>query len=206
MEIHLAVVRLRGRLDPRWRKRRRRLRQLDDVLLHFGCGRRILPGYLNVDGWDGEGVDCVLDLRQPLPLRDASCRLIFTEHVLEHIDGQFRPRVLRELYRVLVPGGTLRVSVPHSGRYAEAYVRGDLDWFQRVAPGCQTRAEGLNDVFMNHSHRFIDDFESLSQALGAAGFAHADESKHLGSVHHELRIDVENETRELLNLYIEARK
>jgi predicted SAM-dependent methyltransferase len=206
LELHLAAVRLRGRVDPRWRRRLRDLRGREGVKLHFGCGGRILPGWLNVDGWDGEGVDAVFDLRQPLPLRDASCRMIFTEHVLEHIDQQFRPRVLRELCRVLEPGGTLRVSVPHSGKYAEAYVRGDLDWFQKVAPGCATRAEGLNDVFVGHFHRFIDDFESLGRALREAGFSHVEESEHQRSALEELRVDSENEARKLLNLYVEARK
>ena len=111
-EAHLAGVRLRRQVSPTVRSRERSLRQMREIKLHFGCGRRILPGWINIDGWRFPGVDFIADLRQPLPFADGACRLIFTEHVFEHIHPEFRLSVLREFCRILKPGGTLRVVVP----------------------------------------------------------------------------------------------
>jgi len=122
-EVHLAGVRLRRRVSPSVRAKERALMQKNNLKLHFGCGPRILPGWVNIDGWSFPGMDLAVDLRQPLPFRDGSCRLIFTEHVFEHIDVDFRLSVLREFFRVLQPGGTLRIVVPDCEKFVEAYTR-----------------------------------------------------------------------------------
>lgn len=62
-EVHLAGVRLSRRVSLRARASARALLQLNDVKLHFGCGPRILPGWVNIDGWRFHGVDFVTDLR-----------------------------------------------------------------------------------------------------------------------------------------------
>ena len=205
-ETHLSFARFRARFGPSRMRSARRLRRLTGVKLHYGCGSRILPGWVNVDGWNAPGIDYVCDLRQPLPLSDNSCHVIFTEHVFEHIDTQFRSRVLREFHRLLEPGGTVRIVVPDCGAYAEAYVRKDIVWFQQVFPGTADLAEGVNCVFGDHFHRFIDDFESLQHALRDAGFTRIQQCTHQGSPLESLRIDTENQGRIIQNLYVEARK
>ncbi len=206
VEAHLSAVRLRSRISPRLRRRAAELAALWDVKLNFGCGRRVLPGWLNVDGWWCEGIDYVCDLRQPLPLSDGSCRYIFTEHVFEHIHQQFRASVIREWFRLLSPQGVLRIVGPGCAQFADAYSRRDIEWFRRSIPGTKNLAEGLNDIFKNHFHRFVDDFESLSSELRAQGFVHVEESSHLSSRVPELCVDLDEPTRIPGNLYLEARK
>jgi predicted SAM-dependent methyltransferase len=189
-EVHLLGVRVRRRLDVR---------------LHVGCGPRRLEGWLNVDGWPQPGVDLVCDLREPLPLRDASCALVYTDHVVDAIDVEFRPPLFREFHRVLKPGGVARIVVPHSGRFADAYVRNDREWFERVS-GHDSRGRGLNWVFMSHFHRCLDDFETLSATLKDAGFREVVESSHRGSRIEALRVDTDTPDRILSNLYVEATK
>jgi predicted SAM-dependent methyltransferase len=204
-EVHLLGVRLRRRLDPVWRAREAQLRDRDDVRLHVGCGPRHLDGWLNVDGWPQPGVDLVCDLREPLPLRDASCALVYTDHVVDAIDVEFRPPLFREFHRVLKPGGVARIVVPHSGRFAAAYVRNDREWFERVS-GHDSRGRGLNWIFMNQFHRCLDDFETLSATLKDAGFREVAESTHRGSRLEALRVDTDAPDRILSNLYVEATK
>lgn len=176
-----------------------------EIKLHFGCGRRILPDWVNIDGWPFPGVDFTTDLRQPLPFGDAACQLIFTEHVFEHIDAGFRLPVLREFRRILQPGGTLRIVVPDCEKFADAYTRRDMAWFQTGLGWPAGGAEGLNKVFTMHTHRVIDDWDSLSTALREVGFSYIERSSLNTSMIPELRIDSEQPSRAQCSLYVEAR-
>jgi SAM-dependent methyltransferase len=52
------------------------------------------------------------DLRDPMPIPDACVTLYQAEDVLEHIAYETLPAVIREIHRVLRPGGLFRLSVP----------------------------------------------------------------------------------------------
>ena len=205
-ETHLTGVRFKRRISPGTRAKERALVQMNDVKLHFGCGPRILPGWVNIDGWHFPGIDFATDLRQSLPFSDTSCQLIFTEHVFEHIDSEFRLPVLRELLRVLQPGGTLRIVVPDCEQFVNAYIKHDIAWFQAGLGWPAGGADGLNNVFTRHTHRVIDDWESLSAALRKVGFSHVERSSFNASAIPELRIDSEAPSRALCSLYVEAQR
>jgi hypothetical protein len=77
--------------------------------LHIGCGKRRLAGWVNADAVPGVG-DVVLDLHDELPR--AAFYEIYGSHVLEHCWPQDTPAILRRMHDALLPGGTLRLSVP----------------------------------------------------------------------------------------------
>lgn len=214
IEAHLWLVRWRNRWDPTFLARRRLLHAMREIKLHFGCGSRILPGWVNLDGWAVDGTSHVVDLRERLPFTDGACRLIFSEQTLEHFEMSEIERILQEFHRVLRPGGLVRLVVPDAERYAEAYVKGDLAWFQAVAgewlavphSGPPTRAKGLSHLFLDHYHRVALDFETLEVLLKRAGFARVVRSTHLGSEEPELRVDADQGWRVLSSLYVEACK
>ena len=56
------------------------------------------------------------DITQPMPLSDGVVDIYQAEDVFEHIDRNLMPDVLREIRRVLRPGGLLRFSVPDYNR------------------------------------------------------------------------------------------
>ena len=81
--------------------------------INLGCGRHYLPGYLNCDVATGVRADRHFDLNQfPYPLESDLADEVLLDNVLEHLDDI--PRVLTELYRILKPGGVLRVIVPYA--------------------------------------------------------------------------------------------
>jgi predicted SAM-dependent methyltransferase len=147
-----------------------------------------------------------MDLRCALPFADNSVNYVFMEHALEHFNLSDGVSALRELHRVMADGGVIRIIVPDLERYCSAYSASDRGWFALAGPKLTTLAEGLNYVFLNHFHRFIYDFESLSLMLKEAGFHNIVKSSHLDSEHKELCQDMDLPNRKALNLYVEARK
>lgn len=77
-----------------------------DVALNLGAGRQVIPGATPVDfpAWNAD--------TDPIPAADESIDIVYAFHFLEHVA---RPiNVLREIQRVLRPGGVLNLVVPHA--------------------------------------------------------------------------------------------
>ncbi len=82
------------------------------VVIELGCGPKKKPGCIGIDKVDLPGVDIVADIEQGLPfLPDFSVDEIHCRSVLEHIDNF--TLMVKEMCRVLKPGGKARVYVPH---------------------------------------------------------------------------------------------
>jgi predicted SAM-dependent methyltransferase len=97
--------------------------------LHLGCGPFIAPGWLNCDLRYAPGVNLCADLRAGLPLADASIDCIAAIHVLQDLTyDEVRP-ALRELHRILGPGGVLRLGLPDLDKALCAYLAGDAAFF-----------------------------------------------------------------------------
>lgn len=89
--------------------------------VNLGCGSRHHSAWLNYDIVGGPGV-IAHDLRQGIPLPDNSCDAVYHSHVLEHLRPVEAAGLLRECFRVLKPGGILRVAVPDLERICRAYL------------------------------------------------------------------------------------
>ena len=85
------------------------------VRLNVGCGRSILPGWINLDMNPVAGIDIVADLEQcrleRLPLDDGSVDEFFLGDVLEHI-RQPLP-LMEELHRIAKPGARMTIRCPY---------------------------------------------------------------------------------------------
>lgn len=88
--------------------------------LHLGCGSRYIPGFVHVDAQPAPHVDIVGPVEK-LPMDDNSVSLIYASHVLEHFGRYAYKAVLKEWFRVLKPGGILRLSVPDFAASAAIY-------------------------------------------------------------------------------------
>ena len=83
--------------------------------LNLGCGRFKKEGYVNVDFCNETFPDVLHDLNKfPYPFPDNSFDVIEADHVLEHLNDPFG--AMKELHRILKPGGALEIRVPHFSR------------------------------------------------------------------------------------------
>lgn len=81
--------------------------------LNIGCGREIMDGWVNIDQFQEEGVDIVMDLDKKdvrLPFMDGSVEEILASHSLEHIF--YYHRLMKEFGRVMRKGGRLTIRTP----------------------------------------------------------------------------------------------
>lgn len=97
-------------------------------------GEHAVAGWLNVDGVRAAAPDGVEQLyhafagnKPKLPLPDGSCELIYASHMLEHLSF-YAPAtadaMMREMNRLLAPGGRLRLVVPDAAAWIGNYVAG----------------------------------------------------------------------------------
>lgn len=84
--------------------------------LNLGSGQNKQDGFVNIDKFPNFDPDLLWDLETtPWPFEDESVEDILANHVLEHL-GQTTETylaIIKEMYRVLVPDGTVHIVVPH---------------------------------------------------------------------------------------------
>jgi predicted SAM-dependent methyltransferase len=152
---------------------------IDCKKLHLGCGDNRLLGWLNTDLHALEGV-FKLDATKPFPFPSDSFEEIFSEHMIEHIPYKKGIAMLKECYRVLQPGGKLRVTTPDLkfliALYAPTteqqrnYIKWSTDLFIPWATQ-PTSAFVINNFMRGWGHTFIFDEPTLREAFELAGFA-----------------------------------
>lgn len=81
-------------------------------LLSLGCGHDVRVGWVNLDIAALPGIDVVHDLNViPMPFEDGSFDYVECIDILEHVREM--PDVMREVHRILAPGGRVRIEGPH---------------------------------------------------------------------------------------------
>ena len=164
--------------------------------LHLGPGPRwVKPSsqWINVDV-DPKWGDLVIDFQRfaGLPLENESVECIYGSHVFEHMSIWVTDAVFAECFRVLKPGGCLRIVIPDAERSIREYLAGNADYpiFQRRTKRAKnkygveyTLFDCLREDFVSRSsqqnllgtgalaHQNAWDFDSISRDLKAAGFS-----------------------------------
>lgn len=89
------------------------------VCLNVGSGGHSLPGFVDLDvpspSYDHLRTQpfTPYDIRQdPMPFADSSVDVIYSSHVIEHVEDRHVLTFLSEASRVLKPGGVLRIATP----------------------------------------------------------------------------------------------
>ncbi|MBL8890402.1 MAG: methyltransferase domain-containing protein [Planctomycetaceae bacterium] len=91
-------------------------------LLNVGCGRHFHPAWRNIDVVSYDPRVEAHDLRLGLPAKPGQYDMVYHSHVLEHLTPADGQRLIEECYRVLKPGGVLRIVVPDLEYIARSYI------------------------------------------------------------------------------------
>ncbi len=164
--------------------------------LHLGAGPQRLEGWLDTDLISGP---VHLDLGRRLPLPAGVFAYAFGEHVIEHLSERQADALLRELYRVLRPGGVVRITTPDLRRIIALYEDRNETVSRSTYAAYLSRlteksyeqpSRLLNDFMRLWGHRHVFDEADLTARLTEAGFTEIRRNASGRSAHPALR-DVE---------------
>jgi predicted SAM-dependent methyltransferase len=148
--------------------------------LQLGSGLKLMEGWLNTDCSLFFKSKCFVDVTAPFPLPDQTFDYAFCEHVIEHLSYPEGLAMLKESYRVLKPGGGVRIACPDLRVFIDLF-SAEKTPMQRqyiksvvntLVPriGIYEESFVLNNYMRNWGHKFVYDEETLRIALESAGF------------------------------------
>ncbi len=177
-----------------------------ETKLHIGCGSKYIPGFIHIDVRQLPHVDYVASAENLDMFDDNSVDLIYSCHMLEHSPRNEVENVLKEWYRVLKPGGIVRIAVPDFEKIAEIYLKTkDLNSLLGLLVGRQD--------YLENTHYLVFDFKYLSDILTNIGFKNVHRYDWRQTVHKDYddfsqaylpHMDKEHGT--LMSLNVEAEK
>jgi SAM-dependent methyltransferase len=172
--------------------------------LHWGCGSWTPPGWINSDIKDGPGIDISCDIRNGLPLEDASIDYAVSIHALPEMPYNDLVPALQELRRVLKPGGVLRLALPDLLKGVQAYHKGNRDYF--LIPDEDAKSLGaklvLQLIWYGYSRTMFTP-EFIEEMLQKAGFSHINHCA-FKETHSPFPDIVSLDNRENESLFVEA--
>ncbi|MBN2218315.1 MAG: methyltransferase domain-containing protein [Pirellulales bacterium] len=116
------------------------------------------------------------DATRRIPEPDRSADVLYSSHMVEHLNKDQAMRFLKEARRVLVPGGIIRIAVPDVRYHVNNYLQDqDADRFIEatllVHPRPNTWISKLKYLLVgDRHHMWMYDGASLCKLLSSAGF------------------------------------
>ena len=175
--------------------------------LHWGCGPITPYGWVNSDIWAFPGVDVVADVLEGLPFADNTFDLIVSIHVLPEIPYRDLDAALQELFRILKPGGTLRLSLPDMEKAVTAWQNRDIDYFFLIGDDKIRSLSGkmIVQLLWYGQSRCLFTFEFMEEMLVRNGFINPEPCNFRETKSRHLVI-TDLDDRELESFFVEASK
>jgi ubiquinone/menaquinone biosynthesis C-methylase UbiE len=167
--------------------------------LNLGCGSQVVDGWVNVDyalgarlmrvplfsmlnrrirlfSMDWDSRIFIHDLRERFPWEGSSVDKIYSSHTLEHLSKEDGRNFLRECFRVLRPGGVLRIVVPDLEAFVSKYAKREMDAddFLIKLDVLSDRSGGffkkLMSPYISYPHQCMYDTRRLVEIMHETGF------------------------------------
>ena len=193
--------------------------------LNLGCGPQVVDGWVNVDyalgarlatnpilkpvirklkffrvDWDPR--IHIHDLTKPLPWKDETVDVCYTSHTVEHMSRAEGASLVREAFRILKPGGVLRVIVPDIRPLIERYRSGQVPAdrvLEELGVLYGADKHGLRKVLApltEFPHKCMYDLPAMTQLLQRSGFEARERAAFDSEIADIRSIELENRTFE----------
>lgn len=184
------------------------LKNTDEKKLQIGFGTNPLSGWLNVgislrELWYG----AYLDAGKPFPLPDASFSYVYSEHLFEHLTYKQAQNMLKESYRILKPGGVMRLATPDLKFLIKLYQEPEkplhkayMEYSMRDNDMPPAPVYVINRFHTSWGHQIIYDKETLADLLEQIGFKDICACA-VGESKHAALAGIEGHTHELPDEY-----
>ena len=106
-----------------------------------------------------------LDVTKRFRFHDETFEAVYASHLLEHLDRDLAQQCLKEVHRVLRPGGILRIAVPDLDGVVGQYDPTDPDGFLAGLYDAHSRRRSRTSL-----HRWMYNAKSLGELLRRVGF------------------------------------
>jgi predicted SAM-dependent methyltransferase len=169
--------------------------------LNLGCGENAKIGFDNVDAPRlrfKKSKILSIDLRRRLPFENSSYDGVFIEHTLEHFSPENAFNLLDEIYRVLRPGGTLRIIVPDLDIYL-SHLKTPISYFSHL----HSAAETIYSLTQDWGHKSVYNYEIMEPLLKEIGFSSTCKLSFMKGTETLL---IDQVVRQPESLYVEAKK
>jgi len=151
--------------------------------LQIGAGKNNKAGWLNTDidmRTEEAANQAYLDATSTFPFPNRSFRYIYSEHVFEHLPLPQGLSMLKESFRVLEPGGRIRIATPNLNQFLalfrddktpemKQYIMEKMKWHEWPAMP-DTECFILNMQMREWGHQFVYTPKMLRAVLEIAGF------------------------------------
>ncbi|HMU84013.1 MAG TPA: methyltransferase domain-containing protein [Leptospiraceae bacterium] len=189
---------------PRWKvSAEKRILKVESRKIHYGSGGRLMSGWVNVDLYPSESliadpVRVSANLTLEHPFADGWFLYAFSEDFFEHLEQKQQLLFLVEAYRVLAPGGVLRMSFPG---LEGVLMRHFSD--NRLA----SYGQGVYDSYDVFEHKHFASRAELELMCRHIGFSSVDFEIKYGESRHEPLKGLDSRVEQIgLNTYAEITK
>ena len=128
---------------------------------------------INMDVLDHELVDIKHDLRiLPLPLKDNEVDEIYSKFFLEHVSWRILPKFIKDVHRILKPGGRAVFIVPDLRKQMEFVMRREQFTLEPVVQMIFGDQNYEDDKWQWNAHASSCSSELYEALFKQAGFSH----------------------------------
>jgi len=148
-----------------------------EVKLNIGCGGKKLNGYIDTDVVETPFTDEVFSATK-IPYKDNTVASVYCEHVIEHLNHEDSLKSIKEINRILIPGGELLLYIPDLNECCKKYyeannsklVNGykEKDWYKYTIYGIQKDENNVPSEFQYHKTGYSK--EEIIEILEDNGF------------------------------------